>query len=211
MSGHEGWRSRIKEITHEDPKALMAHPENWRAHPPGQRKRMSAALNEVGWLDGVIVNDVTGHILDGHMRVEIAVDRGEATVPVTHVELSAEEERIAVATYDPLGALALQSHDRYAALAGSLSVKDETLAGFLEDLVEGRVAALPPAPDADGTDGGETGGSAAPSPPAEFAEYGEDIETHYECPRCSYRWSGKANRGPAGGAEDDAVDGSTEE
>lgn len=31
------------------------------------------------------------------------------------------------------------------------------------------------------------------APPEEFKEYGEDIETDYECPKCGYKWSGKAN------------------
>ena len=29
------------------------------------------------------------------------------------------------------------------------------------------------------------------SPPSEFKQVDVDIETHYQCPKCSYRWSGK--------------------
>jgi len=28
--------------------------------------------------------------------------------------------------------------------------------------------------------------------PEDFSEYGEDIETEYCCPKCGYKWSGKA-------------------
>lgn len=42
-----------------------------------------------------------------------------------------------------------------------------------------------------GTDVPEYEMPAAPVPPAEFPAYDEDIETQYQCPKCSYQWSGK--------------------
>ena len=32
---------------------------------------------------------------------------------------------------------------------------------------------------------------ADPEPPDEFPEADENIETVFQCPKCSYRWSGK--------------------
>ncbi len=32
-----------------------------------------------------------------------------------------------------------------------------------------------------------------PEPPTDFPEADEDLETEFTCPRCSYRWSGKAS------------------
>ena len=29
------------------------------------------------------------------------------------------------------------------------------------------------------------------APPSDFKEVGEDIDTQYKCPKCSYAWSGK--------------------
>ncbi len=50
------------------------------------------------------VNRVTGNMLDGHLRTELALERGESYLDVTYVELSPEEERLVLATLDPLGA-----------------------------------------------------------------------------------------------------------
>ena len=33
---------------------------------------------------------------------------------------------------------------------------------------------------------------AGEQPPEEFREFGEDIKTDYSCPKCGYKWSGKA-------------------
>jgi ParB-like chromosome segregation protein Spo0J len=50
---------------------------------------------------------------------------------------------------------------------------------------------------------------AADTPPDDFAEVDENIETHSECPKCGYRWSGgKRGAPPAAetlGDEDDAL------
>jgi hypothetical protein len=34
----------------------------------------------------VTVNQTTGHVVDGHLRIELALARNEPTVPVTYVE-----------------------------------------------------------------------------------------------------------------------------
>ncbi len=86
---------------------LVANPQNFRRHPKAQRRAMTTALDTVGWIQRVIVNRTTGHIVDGHLRVEEAAARGE-DVPVVYVELSEDEERAALLTFDPLGALAQQ-------------------------------------------------------------------------------------------------------
>jgi ParB-like chromosome segregation protein Spo0J len=39
--------------------------------------------------------------------------------------------------------------------------------------------------------GAAVGERGDPSPPDEFPGYGDDIDTQYQCPKCSYEWSGK--------------------
>ncbi|MBW2674812.1 MAG: hypothetical protein JRD89_15600, partial [Deltaproteobacteria bacterium] len=51
------------------------------------------------WISEIIVNKVTGHIIDGHLRVTLAMRKG-AKVPVKYVDLSIEEEKLALASYD---------------------------------------------------------------------------------------------------------------
>jgi ParB-like chromosome segregation protein Spo0J len=40
---------------------------------------------------------------------------------------------------------------------------------------------------------GNPEGSGERTPPDEFPEFGEDIVTSHECPKCGYKWSGKAS------------------
>lgn len=67
---------------------------------------MNGVFNDVGWVQQVIFNQRTGVLIDGHMRVAIAKERGVTAVPVTVVDLSEHEEATVLATLDPIGALA---------------------------------------------------------------------------------------------------------
>src|SRR5690606_15210341 len=99
------WRSRIVGHGEEDPDQLLANPRNWRLHPKEQQRALGAALGDIGWVQSVIVNQRTGHLVDGHLRVELALSRDEPSVPVVYVDLSADEEAIVLATLDPIGAM----------------------------------------------------------------------------------------------------------
>ena len=71
---------------------------------------MAAVLAVVGWVDEIIVNQTSGHILNGHLRVELAISRHEATVPVKWVEVSLRDELAILASFDPMASMA--SSDR---------------------------------------------------------------------------------------------------
>lgn len=83
---------------------LQDHPENWRVHPPSQVAAFEAVMGEVGFVGYVVVNRRTGHVLDGHMRKEAVPP--ESLVPVLFGDWSEEEERLVLATFNPLGDLA---------------------------------------------------------------------------------------------------------
>jgi hypothetical protein len=100
------WRSRIVGLTDEDPAGLNPHPLNPKVHPPHQQAALRAVLGELGWITGVVVNDRTGRVIDGHDRIDQALGTGQARVPVLHVDLDEAEELLALATFDPLGRLA---------------------------------------------------------------------------------------------------------
>lgn len=100
-----GWRNRIVGQGVVDAATLIPHPENWRVHGQRQRKALADALDTVGWVQSVVVSKRTGRILDGHLRTAEAAERGE-TVPVVYVDLSEQDERLVLATLDPIGAMA---------------------------------------------------------------------------------------------------------
>jgi DNA modification methylase len=144
------WRNRIVGQADVPPATLVAHPENWRRHPAQQRRVLQAALRDVGWVQRVLVNRHTGHILDGHARVEEALARGEPAVPVTYVELSPDEERAVLASFDVIGSLAVPDPEALDALLAGLGPMDAELRALLDGLAESLTAAsrAPLDPDA---------------------------------------------------------------
>lgn len=173
----DGWKNRIVRTDESvDPEQLLANPYNWRVHSGYQKAAMAEVLDRVGWLDRVKVNVTTGHVVNGHMRIDVAMKRGE-TVPVDYVELDEEEERLALLTYDPIGALAGEDRGLLAELvreAGGAGA-DLTRMGYEAKDVERLVQFV--ARDGD-------------AGPEAFREYDPDtIDTNHLCPKCGYRWS----------------------
>lgn len=113
-----------------DPAILADNPLNYRGHPDHQQKAMLAALNEVGWVQNVVVNERTGHIIDGHMRAELARAAGEQ-VPVVFVDISEAEERAIIATMDPLAAIAATDNDKARELADMIHTDSAELAALI--------------------------------------------------------------------------------
>lgn len=129
------WENRIVSSGTEDPEQLLANPLNFRRHPAHQKKAMTGVLSEIGWIQDVIVNKVTGHIIDGHLRVELAMQRSEK-VPVKYVELSEHEEKIALASIDPIGALAEQDQAMLDDLIEDIgTVENDDLSAFLDSML----------------------------------------------------------------------------
>ena len=100
------WESRIVGHGEAAPTDLVGNPRNWRTHPKAQRDALAGVLDQVGWVQDVIVNRRTGYLVDGHARVAVAAQRGETSVPVVYVDLSEDEEMLILATLDPLAAMA---------------------------------------------------------------------------------------------------------
>ncbi len=127
----EPWRSRI--VGEEDvaPDQLLANPLNFRVHPKAQQEALSETLDRIGFVQRVVVNRTTGHVVDGHARVELALRRGQPTIPVVYVELTEAEERLALATLDPIGAMAGTDDVLLEQLLGDIRAGDESLAALL--------------------------------------------------------------------------------
>jgi DNA modification methylase len=128
------WRNRIVGYGEEAPSQLVAHDKNWRIHTDAQRAALGGVLREVGVVQNVIINRTTGKLLDGHLRVEMAIAEGCPTVPITYVELTEAEERLILATLDPLSAMAVTDQDLLAGLVGELNVSDEAIQALLNEL-----------------------------------------------------------------------------
>jgi hypothetical protein len=131
MSVSAPWRSRIIGHGEEAPDQLLANPRNWRIHPKEQQDALAGVLAEVGWVQDVIVNQRTGHVVDGHARIEIAISRGEPMVPVVYVDLDENEEGIVLASLDPLSAMAAKDPEKWADLLNDITIADDALRAML--------------------------------------------------------------------------------
>jgi ParB-like chromosome segregation protein Spo0J len=129
------WATRIVRHAEEKPADLVVNPKNWRKHDQRQEQALTEALETAGWVQPVIVNQETGHLLDGHLRVMLAIKRSTPTIPVSYVSLTEEEERLILATLDPISGLAVNDEG---ALRGLLSdIEDdlgETLTGLMNEI-----------------------------------------------------------------------------
>jgi ParB-like chromosome segregation protein Spo0J len=130
------WRNRIVGEGEENPAAITANPLNWRVHPKVQRETLEDSLDTIGWIQRPVINRTTGHLIDGHLRVASAAARGEATIPVTYVELTEEEERAALAIVDPIAGMAVMDGEKLTELLEDLEIGGGGLNALFDDLRE---------------------------------------------------------------------------
>lgn len=116
------------------PDQLLANPNNFRVHSRAQKDNMKAMLKEIGWLDEIIVNANSQNMVNGHMRADIAVEENEPYVPVRYVDLTDDEEKLALAFFDNIGAMATTDRDQLNSLLAETKAEDDLLMGFLDSL-----------------------------------------------------------------------------
>lgn len=145
----ERWRSRIVGHGDESPDQLLANPLNFRIHPKPQQEALAGVLDQVGWVQDVIVNRTTGHVVDGHLRVSLALGRGESSVPVVYVELDDHEEKLILATIDPIAAMAATDAEKLDELLRDVAADSTAVQAMLSDLAEsaGILSDKPPVAD----------------------------------------------------------------
>ena len=166
------WRSRVTRRADADPATLAAHPLNARRHPRVQADALAGLLDQVGWVADVLVNERSGRIVDGHLRVELALARAEPTVPVAYVDLDDAEERLILATLDPLAAMADTDAETLRSLLADVSTDDAALGELLASMA--REAGIAP-PDFE---------------PVGIDEQGRlDQKAQVTCPECGHAFS----------------------
>lgn len=129
------WKNRIIGHGEESPDQLAANPRNWRIHPASQQAALKGALEEIGWIQEVIVNQRTGYVVDGHARVALAMRHNQQSIPVKYIDLTDEEEGLALATFDPISALAVQDTKQLESLVRDITTEDEDLQQLLSEIL----------------------------------------------------------------------------
>lgn len=128
----DDWKNRIVGSGIVAAGELVANPLNARTHPQFQERAMQGALDEIGWIQDVIVNQRSGRLIDGHLRLALALQRGVDTqIPVKYVDLDDNEERLALLTLDPLSALAEVDNDRMSVLLDGIRCNEQSVLDFI--------------------------------------------------------------------------------
>jgi ParB-like chromosome segregation protein Spo0J len=128
------FRNRIIGLVFKPADQLLAHPDNPRIHPPAQRTAVKASLNEIGWYDCAIENISTGRLIDGHERVWQALQNGNAEVPVLQVELSENEEYLALTTHDFMTQMATYEAETLDRLLREVNTTNADMQQLLSDI-----------------------------------------------------------------------------
>lgn len=129
------WKNRIVGEGNEPPDQLLANPLNWRTHPVFQQEALQSVIEEVGIVQQVIVNKRTGYLVDGHLRVTLAMRQDQKTIPVSYIDVSEEEERKILATLDPLAAMAAIDREKLSELLDGIQSEglDDLLSTLRQD------------------------------------------------------------------------------
>lgn len=129
------WQNRILRSGTLPANQFVLNPSNFRRHPGVQREAIGAILGEVGWVQNVIINNRTGNVIDGQLRIEEALSRdGDEPVPFVEVDLSVAEEKLVLAMLDPLSALATTDADAIDALVAEVETEAPALESILLSL-----------------------------------------------------------------------------
>lgn len=114
---------------------FKANDLNYRTHPQRQRDAVQASLRELGWIGVVVENRQSGNLIDGHERVWQALKNNE-DVPYIEVDLTENEEKLALAVFDPIGAMAETDSAILDALLRDVNTGEAALQGLLAELAE---------------------------------------------------------------------------
>jgi hypothetical protein len=136
VTDSQPWQNRIVGQGVKPASEFLANPRNFRTHPPAQRAAVAGSLAELGWIQTVIENIRTGNLIDGHERIWQALQHGDAPVPFVQVDLSEQEEALALAVFDPISTMAGTDPAKLDELLREVSTGEAALQEMLANLAE---------------------------------------------------------------------------
>lgn len=129
-------RDRVKELRRVPAGELRPNPYNWRTHPREQLDALRGVLAEVGYAGAALAYELADgslELIDGHARAETC---GDATIPVLVLDVTPDEAKKLLATFDPLGAMAGTDAAQLDALLREVQTGNEAVAAMLDDLAQ---------------------------------------------------------------------------
>jgi len=157
---------------------LIPYARNTRTHSPEQVAQIAGSIREFGFTNPILIDGENG-IIAGHGRVMAASKLGLAKVPCIRLaHLSDTQKRAYIIADNKLVLNAGWDEEMLGLELSDLRELDYDLGllGFDGDAIENFLKPQ----------------EIEPTSPEEFQEVDESINTEHECPKCSYRWSGKS-------------------
>lgn len=104
----EEYKNRILRVEYDvDPATLNPNPYNYKLHQKPQIETMEEVFGELGVIDAVMASEKTRNVIDGHMRTEMFLEKGQLIPLVIWLDLeNEEEERRAIILFNEVGKLA---------------------------------------------------------------------------------------------------------
>lgn len=134
---NNNWQNRIVGYKQAPANELLANPMNARSHPPRQREALRGSLDTLGWVSPILVNARTNMLIDGHARVEEMLTKDEnALIPVIEVDITEDEEKLFLASFDWITQLADYDRDRLDDLLHEVQTDDTRLQAMLSEMAE---------------------------------------------------------------------------
>ena len=115
---------------------LLANPLNFRLHPDNQQQALAGAIDDIGFIRSVTVNQRTGRVVDGHLRVTLAARSGVEKLPVEYVDLDESEEAQALLSLDPIAAMAASDKAKLDELMRAVQSDDERVQAMISEIAE---------------------------------------------------------------------------
>jgi len=135
------WRNRIVGFAEVHPQQIFSNPRNFRLHPAQQQEELSDILKKVGLVQDIIVSKRTGYVIDGHLRLELAIRENQPTVPVKYVDLEPQEENFVLSTFDGVTGHAVIDNKKLTELIKETPMLSEML-GEVGSTMEGLLTSL---------------------------------------------------------------------
>lgn len=138
------WQDRIIGFDRKPAHQFLANPKNPRQHPSAQREALRGSLETLGNYDVVIENVQTGHLIDGHARIEEALTIDE-NMPIAYilVDMTEAEEALALASHDYITTMANYARENLESLLHDVQTDDNRLQAVLGELAENNGLVIP--------------------------------------------------------------------
>lgn len=131
------WRNRVVGFIEKPANQFTANALNFRRHPNAQRDAFRGLISELGFAGAVLENRRTGNLIDGHLRIEEALSVDEnMLIPCVQVDLSEAEEKLLLASYDPISTMATVDTEVLDNLLREISTGNADVQKMLSKLAE---------------------------------------------------------------------------